>query len=284
MELLQKPTATAGQVVKDFEHIVAKNPDTLLPYCNDNCDDRFVKGVKLWDDIAVLETTGKKNRAATVGELLPKFQMIDASIGVVLQDGWRFLDIEYAGWDWLGIEPDGSIFMYWELSDAEYDSCLFQLGKVVYDPNDKTNRISKNRGMTTKEQVLKELGRFAEKCPERKIVCIDNDDAPVVINCVELDEDEEFWRYTMVRDEEGKRDMTVADLMECLTDEIPGDLDSKGEVTDVLIRLEEDECPRYLDDSSGSIFFEHTIGEEKVIAFRCGYEAECDSDFYNDVD
>ena len=72
----------------------------------------------------------------------------------------------------------------------------------VYDPNDKTNRISKNRGMTTKEQVLKELGRFAEKCPERKIVCIDNDDAPVVINCVELDEDEEFWRYTMVRDEE----------------------------------------------------------------------------------
>lgn len=284
MVLLQKPTATAGQVVKDFEYIVAKNPNTLLPYCNDNYDDRFVKGVKLWNGIAVLETTSKKYRAATVGELLPKFQMMDASTGVVLQDGRKWMDIEYAGWDWLGIEPDGSIFRYWELSDVEYDSCLFRLGKVVYDPNDKTNRISKNRGMKTKEQVLKELGRFAEKCPEGKIVCIDNDDAPVVINCVELDEDEEFWRYTMVRDEEGKRDMTVADLMECLTDEIPGDLDSKGEVTDVLIRLEENECLRYLDDSSGSIFFEHTIGEEKVIAFRCGDEAECDSDFYNDVD
>ena len=284
MELLQKPTATAGQVVKDFEHIVAKNPNTLLPYCNDNYDDRFVKGVKLWNGIAVLETTSKKYRAVTVGELLPKFQMMDASAGVVLQDGRKWLDIEYAGWDWLGIEPDGSIFMYWELSDAEYDSCLFQLGKVLSDLKDKTNPVSYKREMTIKEQVLEELGRFVEKCPEIKIVCLDNDDTPVYINCVELDEDEEFWRYTMVRDEEGKRDMTVADLMECLTDEIPGDLDSKGEVTDVLIRLEEDECPRYLDDSSGSIFFEHTIGEEKVIAFRCGYEAECDSDFYNDVD
>lgn len=141
MELLQKPTATAGQVVKDFEHIVAKNPKTLLSYCNDNCDDRYVKGVKLCYDIAVLETTDNKHRAATVGELLPEFQMMDASTGVVLQDGRKWLDIEYAGWDWLGIEPDGSIFWHWELKDAEYDSCLFRLGKVVYDPNDKSQKI-----------------------------------------------------------------------------------------------------------------------------------------------
>lgn len=280
MELLQKPTATAGQVVKDFEHIVAKNPDTLLPYCNDNCDDRFVKGVKLWDDIAVLETTGKKNRAATVGELLPKFQMIDASTGVVLQDGWRFLDIEYAGWDWLGIEPDGSIFMYWELSDAEYDSCLFQLGKVLSDLKDKTNPVSYKREMTIKEQVLEELGRFVEKCPEIKIVCLDNDDTPVYINCVECDEDEPS-QYILTRDEVGKRDMTVAKLIECLNEDIADD--TEGEETEVLVRLDEDKCPRYLDDSSGSIFFEYTFGGEKVIAFHYEDEAEVDDDFFDDV-
>ena len=280
MELLQKPTATAGQVVKDFEHIVAKNPDTLLPYCNDNYDDRFVKGFKLWDDIAVLETTGKKNRAATVGELLPKFQMIDASTGVVLQDGWRFLDIEYAGWDWLGIEPDGSIFMYWELSDAEYDSCLFQLGKVLSDLKDKTNPVSYKREMTIKEQVLEELGRFVEKCPEIKIVCLDNDDTPVYINCVECDEDEPS-QYILTRDEVGKRDMTVAKLIECLNEDIADD--TEGEETEVLVRLDEDECPRYLDDSSGSIFFEYTIGGERVIAFHYGDEAEVDDDFFDDV-
>lgn len=282
MELLQKPTATAGQVVKDFEHIVAKNPDTLLPYCSDNSDDRYVKGVKLWNGIAILETTGKKHRAATVGELLPKFQMMDASTGVVLQDGWKWLDFEYAGWDWLGIEPDGSIFWYWELSDVESDSCLFRLGKVLYDPNDKTNRVSNKREMTIKEQVLEDLGRFVEKCPERKIVCLDNDDTPVFINCVECDEDEPS-QYILSKDEVGKRDITVDNLIECLRENNADDSDPERDEVEVLVRLEEDECPRYLDDSSGSIFFEYTVGGEEVIAFRCGDEAEVDYDFFDDV-
>ena len=138
--------------------------------------------------------------------------------------------------------------------------------------------------MTTKEQVLGDLRRFAEKSRERKIVCLDNDDKPLFINCVELDEDEEFWRYTMVRDEEVDVDITVDSLMECLTEEIPGDLDPAGEVTDVLVRLGEDEFRKYLDDSSDCIFFEHTVGDEKVIAFRCGDDAECDDDFFDDVD
>ena len=138
--------------------------------------------------------------------------------------------------------------------------------------------------MTTKEQVLEDLRRFAEKCPERKIVCLDNDGKPLFINCVELDEDEEFWRYTMVRDEKVEVDITVDSLMECLTTEIPGDLDPAGEVTDVLVRLGEDDCPKYLDDSSDCIFFEHTVGGEKVLAFHCGDDAEVDDDFFYDVD
>lgn len=64
--------------------------------------------------------------------------------------------------------------------------------------------------MTTKRQVIDDLGRFAAECPERKVVC--------------------------------------------------------------------------LDDSTGAIFFEHTVGGEQAIAFRCGDDAECDSDFMDDVE
>ena len=134
--------------------------------------------------------------------------------------------------------------------------------------------------MTTKEQVLEELGRFAERCPERKIVCLDNNDTPVFINCVEYDEDEPS-QYILTEYEVGERDMTVVKLIECLKEYSADDLE--GEETEVLVRLEEDECPRYLDDSSGSIFFEHTVGSEKVIAFRYGDEAETDYDFFDDV-
>ena len=138
--------------------------------------------------------------------------------------------------------------------------------------------------MTTKEQVLENLRGFVEKCHDRKIVCLDNDAPPVFINCVECDEDDEFWRYTLTRDVEGKLDMTVDKLIECLTDDLPDDPDPKGEETDVLVRLEEDKYSKYLDNSSDGIFFEYTVGGEKVIAFRCGDVAETDYDFFEDVD
>jgi len=64
--------------------------------------------------------------------------------------------------------------------------------------------------MTTKRQVIDDLGRFAAECPERKVVC--------------------------------------------------------------------------LDDSTGAIFFEHTVGDGKVTAFRLGDDVECDTDFMDDVE
>ena len=94
MEILQKPTATVGQVVKDLELTVVKRPNLLLGYCDDNYNDIYVKGVKLQNDIAILETTSKRNRAATAEVLLSAFRTMDASTGVVLLDGWRLLDIE----------------------------------------------------------------------------------------------------------------------------------------------------------------------------------------------
>ena len=88
MELLQTPTATAGQIVKDLELIVAKSPYIFLEYTNDGGGDMFVEGVKLRKNIAILETTGKKKRAATVEDILAMFQMLSESVRVVLQDGW----------------------------------------------------------------------------------------------------------------------------------------------------------------------------------------------------
>ena len=112
MEILHKPTATVGQVVKDLELTVPKRPNLLLGYCDDNFNDMYVKGVKLQKDIAILETTSKRNRAATADVLLSEFRTLDASTGVVLQDGWRLLDIE----------PVSSIFKRIDTSKEELES------------------------------------------------------------------------------------------------------------------------------------------------------------------
>ena len=118
MKILQKPNAMVGQVVKDLEQIVAVNPKIFLEYMYDG-DDMFVEGIKLRSDIAILETTGKKRRAATVEDLLAMFRLLDASLGVVIQYGWEMLNFEPY--------KDGSIFKY----DDEEDFCLFIMDRDV---------------------------------------------------------------------------------------------------------------------------------------------------------
>lgn len=119
MNIIQKPTATVGQVVRDLELIVAKNPDLSLEYCNDDGNDMFVEGVRLRKNFAILETTGKESRAATAEEILAMLRMLDASVGVVLQDGWELLDFEP--------NADGIVIS----SDDEEGYSLFTLGRNV---------------------------------------------------------------------------------------------------------------------------------------------------------
>ena len=90
IEILQKPTATVGQVVKDLELTVTKRPNLFLGYCDDNFNDMYV----------------------TTLQLLLEFRTLDASTGVVLQDGWRLLDIE----------PVNSIFKRIDASKEELES------------------------------------------------------------------------------------------------------------------------------------------------------------------
>ncbi|MBO7635758.1 MAG: hypothetical protein J6S89_04175 [Paludibacteraceae bacterium] len=125
--------------------------------------------------------------------------------------------------------------------------------------------------MATKKEALEELTRLAEECPERRIVCLDNDDTPVFINCIEVDDEDEPWLLILVRNEEEKRDMTVAKLQECLSLEYEEDPDPDGEETYLLVRLDDDENDtKDIYSCKEGIFFEHTVGDEKVIAFRSG--------------
>lgn len=117
MKILHKPAATAGQIVKDLELVVAKNPDVLLDYSSDS--DLFVEGVKLRKDIAMLEITDKEERAATAEDLLSMFRMLNASVGVVLQDSWELLNFVPFN--------DGRIIRY----DEEDGYCLFGLDNDV---------------------------------------------------------------------------------------------------------------------------------------------------------
>ena len=118
MTILQKPNATVGQIVKDLEQIVEKNPNIFLEYMYDG-DDMFVEGIKLRKDIAILETTGKKKRAVTAEDLLAMFRLLDASLGVVIQEGWEMLNFEPF--------QDGSVFKY----DEEEDFCFFVMDRDV---------------------------------------------------------------------------------------------------------------------------------------------------------
>ena len=76
MEIIHKPTATVGQIVKDLELVVAKSPDIFMEYRNDDYNAMFVKGIKLRKDIAIFETTGKRYRAATLEEILAMLKML----------------------------------------------------------------------------------------------------------------------------------------------------------------------------------------------------------------
>lgn len=119
MKILNKPKATVGQIVKDLEKIVAKSPKIFLEFSNDDGNGMFVEGIKLRKDIAILETTGNKKRAATVEDLLAMFRMLNVSLGVVLQDGWEMKGFEPFG--------DGSIFIY----DEDDNYCQFMVDRDV---------------------------------------------------------------------------------------------------------------------------------------------------------
>lgn len=187
MKILQKPTATVGQIIKDLEVIVAKNPSLFLEFSNDDGNDMYVECITLRKDIAILESTDIKQRAATVEDLLAMFRMLNESPGVVMQDGWELLNFEP--------NKDGSIFKY----DEEDNYCLFCLGRDV-------------RLLTTKqlEKDLKEKG--LDKCLDFKVAVASRKHRMAYhVNCVR-------WNYGKLclcySDDEEEQSITLSSLLE----------------------------------------------------------------------
>ena len=230
MVILHNPTATAGLIVRDLEQIVAKNPDVLLDYSNDDGNDMFVEGVRLRKDIAILETTGKESRAATAGELLAMLRMLDASVGVVLQDGWELLDFEP--------NADGTVIVY----DDEDGYCLFSLGRNV-------------RLITTQQMETELKGKYGKEDFSRKVALVMKEPRRAcLLNSLR-------WHYGKLclcysKDEE-KDSITVAELLEefptCA--EFMVCLNGKYYTVDVAEK---------------GIFFCYKKGEERYLCFNLG--------------
>lgn len=230
IEILKKPTATVGQIVRDLELIVAKNPSLYLEYSNDDSNDMFVSGVKLQKSVAILETTGRKKRAVTMEELLPVFLMLDSSVGVVLQDGWEMLNIEP--------DEDGTVFKY----DEEDDYCLFRLGRDVR--------------LVTTQQLEEELrGKCGEEDFSRKVALVLKEPRRAcLMNSLQ-------WHYGKLclchsKDEE-KDCITVAELLEAFPTcaEFMVCLNGKYYTVEV---------------GEKGIFFGHKKGEERYLCFNLG--------------
>lgn len=191
MKIIHKPNATVGQIVKDLEQIVAKNPTIFIDYSNVDGNDMYVEGVKLRKDIAILETTGRENRAATVEDLLAMFRLLDSSLGVVIQEGWEMLDLEP--------NKDGSIFKY----EDEEDFCLFTMDRDV-------------RLLTT-QQIEAELKKIdKEGFLDYKVMPeLWHSDSNTLtghrVNCLRFD----YGKLILCYDESEKKDsITVGELLE----------------------------------------------------------------------
>lgn len=230
MDILQKPAATAGQFVKDLEQIVVKNPDIFLEYLNDDGNDMFVEGIKLRKDIVILESTGNEKRAATLRDLLAMFKMLDASVGVVLQDGWEMLNFEP--------KEDGTVIEY----DEEEDYCLFTLDRDVR--------------LVTTQQLEAEL---KEKCGDgdlsRKLAPVTKHPrAAHYVNCVRWD----FGKLCLCYNKEEKTDsITVASLLETFP------------VCAEFMVLLNGKYYTVENDGNG-IFFDFKKGDEQYLGIRIG--------------
>lgn len=187
MKIIHKPNASVGQVVKDLEQIVAKNPAVFIDYSNVDGNDMYVEGIKLRKDIAILETTGRKKRAATAEDLLAMFRVLDASLGVVIQEGWEMLNLEP--------NKDRSIFKY----DDEEDYCLFTMDRDV-------------RLLTT-QQIEKELEeRGLEKVLNYKVAAASKSNKMAYhVNCLAR----HYGKLCLYYDKDKKeQSITVGELLE----------------------------------------------------------------------
>ena len=248
-----------GQVLKDLEVIVKSSPDGVLsyPFYYDWSTENYITGTRvLRNGILLLEGTPDEDDALTVEELLHKLKKYDSEQKVVIQDGWRLLNLEhYDSWD----------------EDFECN----ESSVIVMDTGDEDEICV---GTGCKDIRLHSLGWLKEElkdrfgdCQDRRIVGLDEDGEVYPLSDYHHDTDNEAGcDYLFLSDENGIRSLKVSDFLS---------LNYSGEnwseehwgVAINYTENGEDYVLRAIEvDEEGNSFFKADIDGEDVIACRLG--------------
>ena len=241
MKIIDEPQVTVGQIVKDLEQVVKKNPEAIPTY---GCAiTSYISGIRfLRKGLLLLEESEDEDDALTARGLLGELREMPNDSKVVLQ---------YFGWQMRNLLPDEDGIVFGCDDEDEY---------INLDMSENDIRL---RGFT---QWYKEIKRLAEKCSDRKIVCWDeHGDAYYFEEFVDEEDDDDRLYFTAQETDGEEVDFTVGSFL-------GGDRIGGG--CGVCVCYSEDGEDYYFRaveiGEDGNIFFEDIVGDEDVIACRLG--------------
>lgn len=105
MKLLEKPTATSGQIVKELRQYLDTYPDFCVRFYEDG-DEYYIRGIAesedRGDDIKILQMSSDEDEAMTIESLIEELEVYEETCGVVVDfDGAKNFDLE-----------DGKVFQF----------------------------------------------------------------------------------------------------------------------------------------------------------------------------
>ena len=241
MKLLDEPKVTVGQIVKDLERIVKKNPEAIPTY--GGAITSYISGIRfLKKGLLLLEESEDEDDALTARGLLGELREMPKDSKVVLQ---------YFGWQMRNLLPDEDGIVFGCDDEDEY---------INLEMSESDIRL---RSFT---QWYKEIKRLTEKCSDRKIVCWDeHGDAYYFEEFVDEEDDDDRLYFTAQETDGEEVDFTVGSFL-------GGDRIGGG--CGVCVCYSEDGEDYYFKavdiGEDGNIFFEDKVGDEDVIACRLG--------------
>ena len=241
MKIIDEPQVTVGQIVKDLEQVVKKNPEAIPTY---GCAiTSYISGIRfLRKGLLLLEESEDEDDALTARGLLGELREMPKDSKVVLQ---------YFGWQMRNLLPDEDGIVFGCDDEDEY---------INLEMSESDIRL---RSFT---QWYKEIKRLAEKCSDRKIVCWDeHGDAYYFEEFVDEEDDDDRLYFTAQETDGEEVDFTVGSFL-------GGDRIGGG--CGVCVCYSEDGEDYYFRaveiGEDGNIFFEDIVGDEDVIACRLG--------------
>ena len=242
---------TVGQAIKDLKQIVKENPEGYLD-CSDpfhNGSDYYITGIIERNGLVILNCNLDEDDAYSAEALLEELLDFDEGAGLVLGLGF--------GWELRNLDPeeDGTVF-------------LCEEGDNFFHYEDHDIRLFSAKDLSNL------FSDFAEKYPDRKVVCKANDGSFYPVTEVF---DDDGMSYIVVK--KGEMKISASDFKEGLDDCCW----SEGGVV-VSFSVTKSYAAIYAQNDP--VFFEEKVDGEDVIAFRLG-ETLCDTrieDPYDDCD